>query len=129
MLISFSFSRIPIKKRSGTVAKTASMALRMFIVAGEASGDALGANLIRALNSKWRGIAFTGVGGERMRSAGLQKDMHAMGAYQNRKQIERPSTRTIVCSPLVHQAGKQGEEGPLRTRYIMNTFATPFAVH
>jgi lipid-A-disaccharide synthase len=44
----------------------------IFIVAGEPSGDALGAALIRALRQRTRGrVRVAGVGGERMREEGL----------------------------------------------------------
>ncbi|NBN62302.1 lipid-A-disaccharide synthase [Pannonibacter tanglangensis] len=47
--------------------------LRVFLVAGEESGDALGANLMRALKQRHAGpIAFAGVGGDRMEGEGLQ---------------------------------------------------------
>ena len=44
---------------------------KIFLVAGEASGDMLGAALMRALRSAERGIAFAGVGGREMTAAGL----------------------------------------------------------
>ncbi len=44
---------------------------RIFLVAGEASGDQLGAALMRALRAARRDIAFTGVGGEAMAREGL----------------------------------------------------------
>ncbi len=44
----------------------------IFIVAGEPSGDALGAALIRALRQRTRGrLRVAGIGGERMREEGL----------------------------------------------------------
>src|SRR5262249_9431314 len=46
--------------------------LRLFLVAGEHSGDALGAKLIAALNERRRGrIRYVGVGGEAMAANGL----------------------------------------------------------
>ena len=42
------------------------------IVAGEASGDFLGAHLIRAVRERLPGARFTGIGGPRMQSAGLE---------------------------------------------------------
>ena len=48
------------------------MALRVGIVAGEISGDILGAGLMRAIQCRVDGVEFTGVGGERMLSEGLQ---------------------------------------------------------
>jgi lipid-A-disaccharide synthase len=44
--------------------------MRLFISAGEPSGDMHGANLIRALRAQRSGIHFDGFGGERMRAAG-----------------------------------------------------------
>lgn len=46
--------------------------LRLFIVAGEHSGDALGGRLMRALNAATRGrVRYLGVGGEHMHEQGL----------------------------------------------------------
>lgn len=46
--------------------------LRVFIVAGEESGDALGGPLMRALADRLQGrVTFRGVGGTRMQAAGL----------------------------------------------------------
>ena len=46
--------------------------LRLFLVAGEHSGDALGAKLMAALNARRRGrIRYVGVGGEAMAGHGL----------------------------------------------------------
>lgn len=48
------------------------MALRVGIVAGETSGDILGAGLMRAIQCRVDGVEFTGIGGERMLAEGLQ---------------------------------------------------------
>jgi lipid-A-disaccharide synthase len=45
--------------------------LRIFLIAGEASGDFLGAGLMRALKAKHPDIQFSGVGGSRMKEEGL----------------------------------------------------------
>ena len=44
---------------------------RIFIIAGEASGDVLGARLMAALRAGRPGIEFAGIGGARMAEAGL----------------------------------------------------------
>ena len=46
--------------------------MRVGIVAGEASGDMLGARLMRAIKSRVDGVEFTGIGGEQMLAQGLQ---------------------------------------------------------
>ena len=45
--------------------------LRIFLVAGEHSGDALGARLMMALTALRPGISFSGVGGPKMEAGGL----------------------------------------------------------
>jgi lipid-A-disaccharide synthase len=44
---------------------------RIALVAGEASGDLLGAGLIAELRKRWPDAEFAGVGGDRMREAGF----------------------------------------------------------
>ncbi len=46
--------------------------VRVFIIAGEASGDKLGAALMEGLQSLQSGVTFQGVGGPLMESKGLQ---------------------------------------------------------
>jgi lipid-A-disaccharide synthase len=45
--------------------------LRIFIIAGEPSGDLLGANLMHALKESAPGVEFSGIGGAAMRAEGL----------------------------------------------------------
>lgn len=49
----------------------ASPPLRVFLVAGEESGDRLGAALMRALKERAGGVTFSGVGGAEMAAEGL----------------------------------------------------------
>ncbi len=49
---------------------------RIALVAGEASGDQLGAGLITALRTHFPDAEFAGVGGEHMRAAGLDQWSH-----------------------------------------------------
>ena len=58
----------------------------VYLVAGESSGDQLGANLIRALK-KWDDLNFTGIGGPAMAQEGLQSlfpmsDLSLMGIIE-----------------------------------------------
>ena len=61
------------------------MTMKVYLVAGEASGDLLGSRLMRALKHQTNNdIAFYGVGGETMQSEGLNslfdiKDLSVMG--------------------------------------------------
>lgn len=51
---------------------------RVFMVAGEASGDLHGAALARALAQRWPGIELSGIGGPKMAAAGVRliRPMH-----------------------------------------------------
>ncbi len=51
--------------------------MRIALVAGEASGDALGAGLIDALRQRFPGAQFAGVAGPRMIAAGCQAWFHS----------------------------------------------------
>lgn len=44
----------------------------LFLIAGEPSGDVLGARLMRALRNKNPGIIFSGIGGDEMQAQGLK---------------------------------------------------------
>ena len=91
---------------------------RIFVVAGEHSGDVLGAKLIEALKERAGAGAFefAGVGGEHMEAAGVRSifplsDVAVMGrprslpgfpsscgAFTGRRMLHWPSTRTSSSS-------------------------------
>ena len=78
---------------------------RIFLSAGEASGDAYGAGLIAALRPHLPGASFHGLGGARMRSEGQQQTVHAedvavMGVTEILRHIPRiyASYRRLVAS-------------------------------
>lgn len=51
---------------------TSNRPVRIALVAGEASGDLLGAGLVRELKARFPHAEFAGIGGDAMRSAGCQ---------------------------------------------------------
>ena len=57
---------------TGHDASTPHRPLRIALVAGEASGDLLGAGLVRELKQRFPDAEFAGVGGPQLRAAGLQ---------------------------------------------------------
>ena len=71
----------------------------IFIIAGEVSGDVLGANIMREL----RGVNFVGIGGQNMRGAGLKSifpmsDLAVMGITEvlaNARTLTRRINETI----------------------------------
>lgn len=78
---------------------------RIFIVAGEESGDILGARLMEALTKKTGGaVSFSGVGGTRMKAAGLtalfpMEDLSVMGL-----------TEVVARLPLIWRRLKETTE-------------------
>jgi len=52
------------------------LAKRFFIIAGEASGDLHGSNLIKAIKQQNPDAQFAGFGGERMQNAGMDLKLH-----------------------------------------------------
>lgn len=58
------------------------------IVAGEASGDLLGAHLINALRQHLPGAQFVGIGGPRMESTGAMQTLFPMGKLAVRGYVE-----------------------------------------
>ncbi len=66
-----------------------------FLIAGEASGDLLGAHLMRALKKRLAGrVAFRGIGGPRMRAEGLdlffpQDELAHFGVFELARHLPR----------------------------------------
>jgi lipid-A-disaccharide synthase len=72
--------------------------MKVFLVAGEASGDQLGAALMRALRSKHGPVAFAGIGGPAMEAEGLASlfplaDLAVMGVLPVLANIRRLMAR------------------------------------
>ena len=81
--------------------------LTIAVVAGEASGDLLGAHLIRALRARLPEAQFTGIGGPRMQSAGMTV-LYPMEKLAVRGYVE----------VLRHYAGIQGIRRRLAARFL-----------
>jgi lipid-A-disaccharide synthase len=94
--------------------------VRIFISAGEASGDAYGARLVEALRERRGGLEFFGCGGERMRAAGcrtlvdarqiamvglvevipgLRRAWQALGSLHRAIDRERPQLAVLIDFP------------------------------
>ncbi|MFZ4408303.1 MAG: lipid-A-disaccharide synthase [Paracraurococcus sp.] len=71
---------------------------RLYIVAGEASGDVLGARLIAALRDRAPGLDFAGIGGERMAEQGVaslfpMRELSLMGLLEVLPNLRRLAQR------------------------------------
>ncbi len=84
--------------------------MRIGIVAGEASGDALGADLMRALKERVPNVMFEGIAGERMRRAGCTvlypaEDDAVMGLVEVVKHLPRLlRMRKALARHFLHHA-------------------------
>lgn len=68
--------------------------LRIVLVAGEASGDALGAGLVEELRKRFPDARFAGIGGDAMRAAGVQtwhdaSELAVMGLFEVLRHLPR----------------------------------------
>jgi lipid-A-disaccharide synthase len=68
--------------------------LRIALVAGEASGDLLGAGLLQALRARFPKAQFAGIGGAKMRAAGLDAwhdsgELAVMGLFEVLRHLPR----------------------------------------
>lgn len=81
--------------------------LRLFLLAGEASGDVLGARLMAALRKRCgTDVSFIGVGGERMRAAGLTslfpaEELAHVGTFEILRHVPRLMQRMKKCVQAV----------------------------
>jgi len=86
---------------------TEAVPLTIGVVAGEASGDLLGAHLIRALRARLPQAQFSGIGGPRMQSAGMEV-LYPMDKLAVRGYVE----------VLRHYAGILGIRRRLAARFL-----------
>jgi lipid-A-disaccharide synthase len=71
---------MPVSQHKGTtLSGQERQGVRIALVAGEASGDRLAADLVRSVQHKQQGVTFFGMGGQAMRSAGVRIDQDFAG--------------------------------------------------
>ncbi len=80
----------------------------IYLVAGEASGDVLGARLMAALRRRRPDLGFAGVGGERMEAAGLRslfpmRDLSLMGLLEVVPNLRRLAGRMAMAEADILQ--------------------------
>lgn len=86
------------------------MTIRVGMVAGEASGDLLGAHLIAALKTRRRGLEFSGIGGPKMVEQGFEvlHSMDKLGVrgyaevlkqYREIRQVQKDLIRRFLDDP------------------------------
>ena len=80
--------------RGHEAAQRAGQGLRFMLVAGEASGDALGAGLVEELRRRFPDARFAGIGGDAMRAAGVEtwhdaSELAVMGLFEVLRHLPR----------------------------------------
>lgn len=80
--------------RGHEAAQRASQGPRFVLVAGEASGDALGAGLVEELRKRFPDAHFAGIGGDAMRAAGVEtwhdaSELAVMGLFEVLRHLPR----------------------------------------
>ena len=102
--------------------------MRIALCAGEASGDLLGAGLIESLKQRFPDAEFAGIGGPRMREAGLQcwhdaQELAVMGlseviahlprllklrkGFRQLSRAEGPKNRDLISQVKTHLIGHE----------------------
>ncbi len=72
---------------TGSNSSRGAVSLRVAIVAGETSGDYLGAEVMAAIRARWPHVTFEGIAGPRMQAAGAVS-LHPMEALSVRGYVE-----------------------------------------
>ena len=113
-------------------------ALTIGIVAGEASGDLLGAHLMKAVCERLPQARFTGIGGPRMQAAGLEvlwpmESLAVMGygevlrRYPELAGIRRGLTRRFLATPPALFVGVDAPDFNLGLELKLRTAGIPTA--
>ena len=70
---------MPLPKGNGMSNPSDNKSIRIALIAGEASGDRLAADLVRSVQKKTAGLSFFGMGGASMRAAGVHIEQDFAG--------------------------------------------------
>jgi len=109
---------------------------RVVIIAGEASGDRLGAGLIRAARARNPDLEFEGVAGDEMRAAGCRpwfdcRDLAVMGLFEvlrhlpRLRRIKRDIERRLLADPPDVLVGIDAPDFNLRVERVARRAGIP----